>query len=188
MDAEQRKIAIVTTLGKKYSGMIDIPNAALRTTDLLNSANIFWKNPNERCYDNAILMYDVSLFIDDLSVYKKFEKIQIKLSEVFYFYDDFQTIGDAMEKIRASTMIKKTQEKVQTVNIISIVVANSFFDITGSFYGLFKKKSKDKFLPLTNASMVEIYRKQDKWFKKEVKLPHKFIGVSNRHIEALNIG
>jgi hypothetical protein len=65
MDITQRKVAIVTSLGKKYSGLIDIPNAALRTTDLLNSSNLFWKNPNEKCYDNAILMYDAKLFIDE---------------------------------------------------------------------------------------------------------------------------
>lgn len=58
MDIEQRKVAIVTSLGKRYSGMIDVPSAAFRTTDLFNSANVFWRNPNEKCYNNAILMYD----------------------------------------------------------------------------------------------------------------------------------
>ena len=33
--AEQRKVAVVTSLGRKYAGLVDIPNAALRTTDLL---------------------------------------------------------------------------------------------------------------------------------------------------------
>ena len=109
MDATQRKLAIVTSLGKRYSGMIDIPSSNFRTSDLLNSANVFWKNPNEKCYDNAILMYDARLFLDDTAVYRHFDKIQIKLSEIFYFYDEVSILGDEMEKKRASTIIKQSQ-------------------------------------------------------------------------------
>ena len=82
-------------------------------------------------------------------------------------------------------MAKQTKEEVQTVNIITKQVANSFYDITGRFFGLFKKKSKDNFIPLTQANIVEIYRKQDKWLRKEVKFPHNFICVSNNHIESV---
>jgi hypothetical protein len=167
MDAKQRKLAIVTSLGKKYSGMVDVPSETFRTTDLLNSSNIFWKSPNLKCYDNAIFMS------------------QIKLSDIIYFYDDIEGIGDEMEKKRASTMVRQTNEDVQTVNIITKQVANSFYDITGRFFGLFKKKSKDNFIPLTQANIVEIYRKQDKWVQKKVKLPHNFICVSNNHIESV---
>ncbi|MBC2714215.1 MAG: hypothetical protein HF978_02800 [Desulfobacteraceae bacterium] len=187
MDTNQRSLTIVTSLGKRYTGTIDVPNATIRTTDLLNSSNIFWKNPNEKCYDNAILMYDVKLYVDDSAVYKKFEKIQIKISEIFYFYDGFQNIGDEMEKKRADTMIKGIRENAQMVNIITRVVSNSFYDINGLFFGLFKKKSKDKFFPLTQVKMVEILKKQDQWVKKEIKLPHSFIGVSNQHIESVTI-
>lgn len=188
MESNQRKLAIVTSLGKKYSGMVDIPNAAFRTTDLLNSSNIYWKNPNEKCYDNAILLYDALLLLDDTAVYRKFDKIQIKLSEIFYFYDDISDIGDEMEKKRASTMVKHVQENAQIVNIITKDVASSFYDITGTFFGLFKKKSKDKFVPLTQASIVEIYKRQEKWVKKTIALPHNFICVSNQHIESVTIG
>ena len=104
MDTKQRKLAIVTSLGKKYSGMVDVPGETFRTTDLLNSANIFWKSPNLKCYDNAIFMSDVRLFLDDKAMYKKFDFIQIKLSDIIYFYDDIEVIGDEMEKKRASIM------------------------------------------------------------------------------------
>lgn len=185
MDAKQRKLAIVTSLGKKYSGMVDVPSETFRTTDLLNSSHIFWKSPNLKCYDNAIFMSDVRLILDDTAVYKKFDFIQVKLSDIIYFYDDIEGIGDEMEKKRASTMVRQTNEEVQSVNIITKQVANSFYDITGRFFGLFKKKSKDNFIPLTQANIVEIYRKQDKWAQKKVKLPHNFICVSNNHIESV---
>ncbi|MFC1885795.1 hypothetical protein ACFLZM_01890 [Thermodesulfobacteriota bacterium] len=181
---EQRKVAIVTTMGKKYSGMIDIPNASLRTTDLLNSSNIFWVNPTEKCYENAILMYDAQLMLNSTALYRKFDKIQMKIDEIVYFYDEEQSIGDEKEKKRASTMAANTQEKPRIINLITCSGSDSFYDITGSFYGLFRKKSHDKFLPLTEARAFEIYKKENKWVKKELTLPHSFIGVSNAHVES----
>ena len=181
---EQRQVAVVTSLGKKYSGLVDIPNESFRTTDLFNSANIYWKNPNEKCFENAILMRNVRLMFDETSVYKKYDKIQVRLDEIFYFYDDHPGISDERERMRASAMVQMSREKLQRVNIITVLVSNSFYDIAGDFYGLFKKKSNDRFLPLTNVSMIEISRKDGKWFKKEIALPHKFICVSNRHVES----
>jgi hypothetical protein len=188
MEAKQRKLALVTLLGKKYSGMVDIPSDTSRTTDLFNSTNIFWKNPHEKFYDNAILMYDARLFLDDNAVYKKFEQIHIKLSDIVYLYDDIEEIGNDVEKKRASAMGRQTLEGDQAINIIIRQAANSFYDINGVFSGLFKKKSKDKFIPLTQANIVEIYRKEDKWVKKPVRLPHHFICINNEHIESVSFG
>ncbi len=185
--AEQRKVAIVTSLGRKYSGFIDIPNAALRTTDLFNSSNIFWRDPSEKSFNDAIQMCNASLTVDESTVYRKFEKIQVKLGEIFYFYDDFESIGDSAEKKRATTITQKTQEKLQRVNVLTKVIATSFYDIQGNFYGLFKKKSNDKFIPLTDVQIMRIYSKDGKWFKKEVVLPHHFICISTSHIEAATI-
>ena len=185
--AEERKIVLVTSLGKKYAGKVDVPNNTLRTTDLLNSGSIFWKDPSEKCFENAILMHDTLLKIDDSSVCVKFDRIQVKLSEVILFYDDLETIADEKEKLRAASMVQKTHEKVQTVNIITTEVAGSFYNLTGSFYGLFKKKSNDKFIPLTDVKLIEIYKKEGKWFQKEIELPYRFIGISTKHIEALRI-
>ncbi|MEJ2025487.1 MAG: hypothetical protein P8Y00_10835, partial [Deltaproteobacteria bacterium] len=128
----------MTSLGKKYSGMVDIPNESLRTTDLFNSSNIYWKNPNEKCFENAILMYNARLMFDEVSVYRKYDKIQIRLDKIFYFYDDYPNIGNEREKMRASTLMQTSSEKLQRVNIITVLVANSFYDIVGDFYGLFK--------------------------------------------------
>jgi len=186
--AEQREITIGTSLGKKYSGWMDVPSATFRTTDLFNSANLFWKDPTEKCFENAILMYNARLMFSDTAIYRKFDKIQIKLSEVFYFYDRFRSMGDEMERKRASNLIEYTKEKKQTVNVITKVVANSFYDIEGTFFGLFKKKANDKFLPLTDVKIVEISKKQGKWFKNKIISPHKFIGLANNHIESAIIG
>lgn len=185
--AEQRKIVIVTSMGKKFKGFLYVPNSNLRTTDLFNSPSVYWKDPSEKCFENAIQIYDVQLIVDESTVCAKFEKIQIKLSEVIYFYDDQEAISDEKEKMRAAAMVQKTHESEQYVRIITTEVSNSFYNIKGTFHGLFKKKSNDRFIPLTDTSITEIYRKDAKWFQRKVELPHNFICISTSHIEATTI-
>ena len=185
--AEQRRVVVVTSLGKLYKGLVDIPNDSYRTTDLFNSANLYWKNPQEKCFENGFLMRDVELIIGGAAIRVKFDNIQIKLSEVIYFYDDQEKISDDKELVRATTMIQKTKEEAQSVDIITRQVAHSFYHLTGTFFGLFKKKTNDKFIPLTNVKLIEICCKGDKWFQRPIELPHKFIGVSTQYIEALRM-
>lgn len=183
----QRRIGIVTSFGKTYSGLIDIPNENLRTTDLLNSANLFWKDPNERCLEDAILLRDAKLLLDETAVYKRFNKLQIKLAEIIFFYDDFKELGNELEQTRARQMRERTNERSQMVNIITPIIANSFYDITGTFFGQFKKKTQDKFVPLSNVTISEIHKKNDKWQKKNLNLPFDFAGISPKHIESLSM-
>ena len=185
--AEKRKVTFITSMGKMFNGYIYIPNASLRTTDLLNSPNVFWKDPSEKCFENAIQIHDVQLMVDDLNVCASFDKIQIKLSEVIYFYDDLEEISDEKEKLRATAMVQKTHENAQHVSIITTEVSNSFYNIKGTFYGLFKKKSNDKFIPITDAIVTEIYKKEGKWFQRKIQLPHNFLCISTSHIEATTI-
>jgi hypothetical protein len=186
--SEQRKITIGTSLGKQYAGIIDVPNPNYRTSDLLNSSNVFWRNPNDKCFENAIQLYDASLFVAEKSIYKNFPKIQIKIDEILYFFDEFESLGDEREKGRALKFLETTQEKPQKVHIITKEIANSFYDIEGRFFGLLKKKSSDKFIPLTEVKVQEVYKKEGKWFKREINLPGNYIGLSNRHIESAIIG
>lgn len=185
--SEQRSVIAVTSLGKIYKGLVDIPSANFRTTDLFNSHSVYWKDANEKCFDDAVLFQDVHLMVNGSAISVRFDKIQLKLSEVVYFYDDQQFITDDAEKMRASTMTQKAHEHSQSVDIITTEVANSFYHLTATFFGLFKKKSHDKFIPLTDVKLVEIYKKGDNWFKRTIELPHKFIGVGTRYIEALRI-
>lgn len=185
--AEQRRVVVVTSLGKMFKGLVDIPNESFRTTDLFNSSSIYWRDPSDKCFENAVLLRDAQMLISGSAICVKFDKIQLKLSEVIYFYDDQQAITDEKEKMRAATMVQKTKEEAQSVDIITGVVLNSFYHLTGTFFGLFKKKSNDKFIPLTDVKITEIYNKGGKWFQRQVELPYKFIGVSTRHIEAMRI-
>lgn len=185
--AEQRKVVMVTSLGKVYRGMVDVPNVDYRTTDLLNSSNVFWKDSSKKCFENSILVHDVQMMIGGAAISVRFDALQVRISEIVYFYDDQQTISDSKEKMRATSMVQKAKEASQTIDIITIPVANSFYHLTGTFFGLFKKKTNDKFIPLTGVKLTEVYQKTGKWYQKTVELPYKFVGISTRHIEALRI-
>ncbi len=187
MQTAERKVIIVTSMGKKYVGMIDVPNEEFRTTDLFNSVNVYWKSPNMKCYDDAIFMHDVSLLLDEKAVYKKFDTIQVKLSEIIFFYDEIMEIQNEMEKKRADTVISKAKESGQQITVITSLAANSCYNISGFFFGLFIKKSKDRFIPLTRTNIIEVYKSQGKWFQKKIVLPHDFICFSNSHIESVSI-
>ena len=187
MQTAERKVTIVTSMGKKYVGMIDVPNEDFRTTDLFNSVNVYWKSPGMKCYDDAIFMHDVSLLLDEKSFYKKFDTIQVKLSEIIFFYDEIMEIQNEMEKKRADTVIIKAKEIGQQITVITSLAANSFYNISGFFFGMFLKKSRDRFIPLTRANIIEVYKSQGKWFQKKIVLPHDFTCFSNSHIESVSI-
>jgi hypothetical protein len=183
MGANQRKIQIYTP-GKQYAGLIDVPNETLRTTDLFNSANLFWKNPHEKSFPDAIQMYEVTVSLDGIAAYQKHEKLQIRIPEVIFFCDAFTSISNQGEKTRAEGLKEKTEEKVRPVTIITRTKMNSFYQISGTFYGLFKSKTMQKFLPLSGAAVAEVIRRENQWVKKNIALPHNFLGVGIRYIEA----
>jgi hypothetical protein len=182
MEAIRRKMTVFTP-GKQYSGEVDIPNASLRTTDLLNSTNLYWKDPSEKNFNDVLLMFNVTLSIDGIREFQKFDRVQIRQPNIIFFHDDYANLGSDEEKKRADALKKKTHEEKKIIHLITKIRVNSFFDIKGSFFGLFKSKSIQKYIPLTDVVMYEITRQQDKWVKKKIQLANNFIGVNTSHIE-----
>ncbi len=183
MKGERREI-VVFTPGKQYSGEVDIPNGEFRTTDLLNSASLFWKDPSEKNFDDVLLMFNVIVSIEGIKEFQKFDRVQIRQPNIIFFYDHLTTLGNAEEKMRATALREKTLEEEKTIHLITKVRVNSFFEITGSFYGLFKSKSNQKYIPLSDVVIYEVIKQPDKWLKKQIQLANNFIGVSTNHIEA----
>lgn len=183
MEALRREITVFTP-GKKYSGEVDIPNVDFRTTDLLNSASLYWRDPAEKSFNDVLLMYNVTLAIEGIQEFQKFDRIQIRQPEIIFFYDHFTGLGSAKEKMRADTLKEKTKEERKNIILITKVRVNSFFEIKGSFYGLFKSKSIQKYIPLNDAVMHEIIKLPDKWMKKKVPLENNFVGVNTSYIES----
>jgi hypothetical protein len=163
---------------------MDIGNQSLRTIDILNSSNIYWKNPAERSFDDALLLYNATILLEGNTKMGEYAKLQIKLQDIIFFYDSLENVGDSIEKKRAAHLNVKTKESTDLSHIITLTQGHGFFYITGMFYGLFKSKSNSRFIPLTQANVVHVTRGNERWQKKVIKIEGGFVGISTRHIEA----
>ena len=179
----QRAVTIFTP-GKTYEGFIDIPNESLRTIDVFNSNSIYWKDPAEKSFEDALLINDASVILEGNTRLTKLSRVQVRLVDVMFFFDSLADSGDRLEKIRAATLKTRTGEETSSVNIITHLRGDAFYYISGIFYGLFKSKSKQRYIPLTQPSITAVLRVAGGWQKKKIALPGSFVGVSTSHIEA----
>lgn len=182
----QRPI-ILYTPNKKYTGNIDLKNDEMRTIDQLNSSTIYWKNPAEKSFNDAILLYDVNVSVHGADKFTSFNKLQLRLSDIIFFTDQLQATGDSSEKLRAQTLSAKAKDERAQAKIITEMRGDSFFFIFGTFHGLFKNKTKQRFFPLTDVKAYEILRTGGKWERIEIDLSNRFIGLSSNHIESCSL-
>lgn len=179
----RRRITLFTP-GKIYRGEIDIPNPLMRTTDLLNSPKLYWKDPASKSFTDSLFMHDVTLSIDGIEKYQTYENIQIRQPNIIFFHDDFAELGSSWERQRAERLKEQFREEKKTIHLITKARVNSFFDMQGTFHGLFKYKSHHNYIPISDVIMHEVIRQQDKWVKKRVQLANNFIGVNSSYIES----
>ena len=172
------------TPNKRYIGKVDFKNDTIRTIDQLNSANIFWQNPNEKSFNDAILLYDVEVSLHGAGKLANFKKLQLRLSDIVFFSDKLDTTGDTAEKMRAHTLSQKSQDTASKVRILTEMRGDSFFMVIATFHGLFKKKTQHRYMPLTEAKIYEVLRTGDKWQRLEIDIGNSFIGLSSNHIES----
>ncbi len=183
MGINQRTVTIFTP-NKTYSGKVDVPNESLRTIDLFNAANIYWKDPSEKTFEDALLLNDASIILEGNTRLCLLSKVQVRLADVLFFADTLGDSGNRLEKIRAATLKCRSGEDTSTVNIITHTRGDTFFCISGVFYGLFKSKSKQRYIPLTMPTVTAVIRGASGWQKRKIPVGGSFIGVSTRHIEA----
>lgn len=187
MDATQESVkreVCLFTPNKKYTGTIDLKNDGIRTIDQLNSAMIYWKNPAEKSFDDAVQLTDVTVSVHGTTKLTSFKKLQLRLSDIVFFSDQLHSTGDTSEKIRAKTLSVKSKDDLAKVRVLTGMRGDSFFLILATFHGLFKNKTKQRFMPLTEAKIYEIMRTGDKWERIEIDVGNDFIGLSSNHIEA----
>ncbi|MEJ2057050.1 MAG: hypothetical protein P8X39_04345 [Desulfofustis sp.] len=185
-NAIQRPV-ILYTPNKIYAGNIDLKNDEIRTIDQLNSSTIYWKNPAEKSFNDAILLYDVEVSVHGADKFTSFKKLQLRLSDIIFFTDQLQSSGDSSEKLRAQTLSAKAKDERAQAKIITEMRGDSFFFIFGTFHGLFKNKTKQRFFPLTDVKAYEILRTGGKWERIEINLSNQFIGLSSNHIESCSL-
>lgn len=185
-NAIQRPV-ILYTPNKTYAGTIDLKNDDIRTIDQLNSSTIYWKNPAEKSFNDAILLYDVTVSVHGADKFTSFKKLQLRLSDIIFFTDLLQSTGDSSEKLRAQTLSAKAKDERAQAKIITEMRGDSFYFIFGTFHGLFKNKTKQRFFPLTEVKAYEILRTGGKWERIEIDLGNRFIGLSSNHIESCSL-
>lgn len=185
-DSVQRSVVLFTP-NKRYEGKIDLKNDDIRTIDQLNSATVYWKNPTEKSFDDAVLLYDVDVSLHGADKLTSFKKLQVRLSDIIFFTDRLETSGDSAEKMRAQTLSAKAKDEQASAKIITEMRGDSFFFISGTFHGLFKNKTKQRYFALTDVKVFELLRTGNKWERVEVDLGNTFIGLSSNHIESCTL-
>ncbi len=186
-DTTKREVHLYTP-NKLYTGMIDIKSERIRTIDLLNSSNLYWKDPAQKSFDDSILLSDVKVTIQGNKTLASFNKLQLRLSDIIFFSDGLYKTGNSTEKLRARTLSQKSHEKMSTARILTRMRGDAFYLIVGVFHGLFKSKSKQRYFPLTETKVHEILRTGTKWETREIDIGNQFIGLSTNHIEACSFG
>lgn len=182
-ESVKREINLFTA-NKRYTGKIDLKNDDIRTIDQLNSSSIYWKNPNEKSFDDAILLSDVIVSIPGTPKLASFPQLQLRLADIIFFSDKLARTGDMAEKIRAQTLTQKSKDDISKVRLFTEMRGDSFFLVVATFHGLFKNKTKQRFLPLTETKIYEVMRTGSKWERTEVDVGNDFIGLSSSHIES----
>ena len=182
----QREV-ILFTPNKKYTGKVDLKNDGIRTIDQLNSSTIYWKNPAEKSFDDAVLLHDVDISVHGVDKLTSFKKLQVRLSDIIFFTDRLESSGDSAEKLRAQTLSAKAKDERAKAKIITEMRGDSFFFVFGTFHGLFKNKTKQRYFPLTEVKIYEVLRTGEKWDRIEVDIGNHFIGLSSDHIEACTL-
>lgn len=185
-DSVQRQVNLFTP-NKRYSGKIDLKNDDIRTIDQMNSSTIYWKNPAEKSFDDAIMLSDVEVSLHGSGKLASFNKLQLRLSDIIFFSDHLKKSGDMAEKMRAQTLSTKAKDERAKAKIMTEMRGDSFFFISGTFHGLFKNKTKQRYFPLTDVKIYEVLRTGDKWERTEVDVGNDFIGISSSHIESCTL-
>ena len=185
-EASSREVNLYTP-NKKYIGLIDIQNEEMRTLDLLNSSNIFWKNPNSKSSNDSIMLNDVTVMVQGDRKLSTFSKLQLRLADIIFFSDSLNKTGSTTEVKRAETLSQKSNEKESRVKIITRMRGDTFYIIVGVFFGLFKNKTQQRFMPITRSKVREVIRTGTDWETNDINVGNHFIGLSTYHIEACSM-
>lgn len=189
MEKNQTKIILVTP-GKTYFGTVKKPNFQVRTSDLLNNPSLFPSHHSQNREENSLTLYKVTELIDGRIPYKTHDQRDIVISKILFFYDEYESLGNATERERTMRILnqqnKLKPEPEKLVNLATSIHGDSFYEITGKFFGRFKQIMKRNFISLTNVKVekITIDSKKGELSKLPYEIPNSFLAVNTRHIES----
>jgi len=182
-----RRVVIITSLGKRYEGDIDLPSQNFRTSDLFNSSSVYWKQPARKYLEDSIMMSNVTLTFNGQKEYKKFDLIQIRIPEMVVFFDNLEISGHSSEKMRAASLQNEVAGGIRKVHIITSRISNSFYTISGTIHGAARQKMNRIFVPVSNSVIAEVKLDEGSEYKERfIDLPNNFLGINTKFIEAIS--
>ena len=189
MSDEKRKICIIKQ-GKKYLGGISIPSDMYRTTDYFNRPGMMRHRDNQGTLDSFIQLYDVEMIIDDKIVLKRQDIANIRVVDIILYWDEIDNLGIPAEQKRAKTMMENMgRSELNRVTVVTPMYGSQFYEVSGAFYGKFKRAMVKNFLSLTHATVDHFFKnpETDKWNKKSVTLPHAFVALNMSFVDSYSL-
>jgi len=94
-----------------------------------------------------------------------------------------------VEMIVDDNIVLKRQPELNRANMITPMYGSQFYEISGAFYGRFKRAMVKNFLSLTNATIDHFFKKPetDKWNKKPIALPYDFVALNMSFVDSYSL-
>jgi hypothetical protein len=145
---------------------------------------------NQGTLDSFIQLYDVEMIIDDKIVLKRQDVANVRVIDIMFYWDEIDNLGTPVEQKRAKTMMKSMgRSELNRVTVVTPMYGNQFYEVSGVFYGRFKRAMVNNFLSLTNATVDHFFKKPetDKWNKKSVTLPYGFVALNMSFVDSYSL-
>jgi hypothetical protein len=189
MSDEKRKINIIKQ-GKKYLGELPIPSDKYRTTDFFNRPSILRHRADQGTLDSYIPLYDAEVTIDDNFALKRQNVINIRIIDIIFYWDELENVGTPAEQKKAKAMMDNAgQPELNRINVITPMYGDQFYEISGNFFGYFKRAMTKNFLSLTNATIDHFFKTTEtgKWNKKPIALPYGFAALNMNFVDSYSL-
>ena len=182
MVATQEWKTIIVTTGKIYEGKLSCnPHVQdKRTLSFLNAKAASYMD--KHFLEGYIFLKDASLLLDGEILFTV-DKVLINISQIIFAYDEYEQMGSDIERRRFYTLQEQRSQKPISVNIVTSITKDSFYNIKGEYKGAFKEIVSRQFVPLVNVEMEEICEKDGQVCKEKQKKP--FIALNKDHIESI---
>ncbi len=161
----EREIMIVTP-GKLYAGMLEFENPNLRTIDYVINPK---RNVGIRQGDQGSILLDGFLNVKKVAVYSLgqngyfedglYESLNIRKSNIIFFFDKFDKLGSSSERNRVEMFNSSTMTS-KKIEITTRTVGKGYFRIKGEYRGLPTNLVNSEFVALINAEFEEVRDKQ----------------------------
>jgi len=177
--------AIIVTPGKIYEGKLSC-NFKLqdkRTLTLLNTKIVSCIDKDS--LENYLSLTDVSLLLNGKR-HSWWNKVFIKKSQIIFAYDEYKQMGSESERKRFATIQSKRSQGLISINILTLITKDIFYDIKGEYKGAFKEIVNRQFVPLVNVVIEEIIENEGQVFRKSHD-PKPFIALNKDYIESIHI-